>query len=270
MRIRLFVVCVISVITASVTPASAKTLRVTAAASCPFACDSQKHQGREGFQIDIIKAVFQDHYDEIVVDLLPWNRAVANFNNHRYDVLIAPTFDHLSVLDNPLFPQHTISHYRHAFYGKPLNTQLQSWQYAGIKSLKNLRLVARRNWSYCDNRFTSFVMKAPDSRNLLRIYGSNATPQIISLINYDRVDLAAINRDIADYYRFTHQQAMTTNQFSLIAAMPCEGNFKAYPAFNNTAMGEKQRMLFDQAMPKLRSSGRLAEILARYGLEDWL
>lgn len=231
--------------------AAAETLRLRADSWCPYNCDPGSD--RPGYMVDIAKAVFEPQGITVEYRVLPWTEAVETARSGGAEGVIGATAD-----DAPGF----------VFGAKALGFSSNilaarkgyRFTYDGVRSLEGQRLAAVRDYSYGEE-LDAFIAKGGGVR---LAEGDNAKMQNIELLLAGTVDLVLEDQNVMEY---------SLTAAGLTGLLDLHRTGKTTPlhiAFSpaNPRSADYARML-DQGVAELRASGRLAEILKRYGLTDW-
>lgn len=224
---------------------------------CPYNC--QPTGDRQGYIIDIARAVFAPRGDEIDYDIIPWSRALLEVEQGKITAAIGAVPNEAPAL---------------RFHREPIGLSGNSFairrdftfSYTGIDSLRGLRFGAMQDYSY-DNggEIDQYVAQAHSSGDTLQLVsGHEGTSQNLRKLMGNRVDV------IIDSH-FVIQYAVSELELTdRVAVLPAFAPGPIYLAFNPTAPQTAAYIdALDNGIRSLRASGQLAAILARYGLRDW-
>lgn len=247
-------------------------LNVVTTEFCPYVCDPAKEGGAKGFVIDIFNAVFEKHGYTINYEIQPWVRAMKSFNDRKdFDALIAATKIHPVNKDIALFPETEICMYTHKFYALKDSPLAGKWKYNGVESLKDIVLGGIKGWSYCSAEVTKYVNETPEPK-VYAMYGEDLLSRNFNMLLKKRTDLYVENEWMVTYFLYNEKKAGKTYPDNIVAvdSVPVDpGVGESYPVFYNDEKGKKYAEIFTSSMKELRADGKMAEIMARYGLKDW-
>lgn len=212
----------------------------------------------QGYVLDVLVAVFEgDGYTVKIVNL-PWNRAVAMAAAGQVDGIAGITKDVLPAL---VYPHAEIARYTPAVFSLKANR----WQYAGVASLKQVRLGMVENYGNGEGNpeLERYLAGHPD--NVTYIAADDAISHLFQMMQAGHID--AMIEDTA----VGNTMLQTMGKEALFKSAPIQKNYlPGYIGFGGDP-GKAQRLAaqFDAGLAKLRKSGKLHAILARYRLSDW-
>ncbi|MGI0118976.1 substrate-binding periplasmic protein [Zooshikella sp. RANM57] len=230
---------------------------------CPYICpDASSETGlndQPGFFVEIVHEILSEHGHQVNLVVVPWTRAIRGAQNGIYDGLLGTV---PATVPDFIFPEKGQSYYHMCFF-----TRLNStWQYDGIKSLASLRLGVVQDYDY-DNggELDQYIQQEINGYWVIPISGEDkdALNTNIRRVEQGRVDVIIDGREVMDYY-FKNKKAKTIREAG------CISKDKMYVAFSpvNDRAKEYADILSD-GMDSLRASGKLEEILKKYGVKDW-
>lgn len=234
------------------TPARADALDIVAPDFwCPFSCRSG--EPLEGFTIEILRAIFEPQGHRIVLHNENYARALADVRSGRY--LATPSTLRHEAPDF-VFPDEPVSRNRYCFYTRPTDT----WQYDGAASLKDRIVGVVQGYSYGDAIDQAI---ARHSGRFEVVAGEALTLRLARMMQAGRIDAFVEEENLVSWMRFN---ALTPP----LRKAGCEAPLYGYVAFSPAHPESKAYAAqFSRGMQQLRADGRLARILARYGLRDW-
>lgn len=249
-----------------------KVLNIVTTEFCPYVCIAEKEGGRNGFVIDIFTQIFAKQGYTVKYDIQPWTRAIKTFNEEKnFDGLIAATKIHPINKDIAIFPDTEICRYTHKFYGLKDSPLATTWKYKGIESLKDIRLGGIKGWSYSSVEITKYVNETPEPK-VYAMFGEDVLRRNIMMLLNKHTDLYVENEFMVDYFLFREKQAGNKDMEKIIPvdSVPIdEGVAESYAVFYKDKNGKKYADILTEGMKELRTSGKLNEIMAVYGLKDW-
>ena len=234
--------------------AFAETLTVRADNWLPYNGDPEGK--RPGYMIEVLKEILEPNGIDVDYQLLSWDTALEDVTSGRYDAVVGTDQEEAPEL---IFPSKPFGKMTNAFYKRVDSV----WQYNGIKSLENLRLGVISDYSYSDD-LDAYIEQNEGAERLLVAEGDDALPKLIEMMEANRIDVIVENVNVMAYTLGKNQIA------NIIPAGKIDEEFLLYVAFS--PKNERSTMfarLFDEGVDKLRKSGELAKIIARYGVSDW-
>jgi polar amino acid transport system substrate-binding protein len=218
---------------------------------CPFNClpDSD----RPGLLIEIAEQAFGE--GQVDYQLMNWARAVEATRLGGYSGVIgafsgdAPDF---------IFPDLPLAHTRNCFYISDTD-----WTYQGRQSLRRIRLGVGNGYDYGRKMAGYMAAHQNNAERLLIATGDRPTSRNIELLMLGRIDALIESEDVMRYLLAEgHTQGI--RQAGCIDELT-----PMYIAFS-PANPDSQRQVeqLSATVRELKANGKLAELLARYGLHN--
>ncbi len=249
----------VTMILTTVCPAvcPAETLTLQADEWCPYNCEPGSD--KPGFMVEIARAVFEPLGHSINYAVTNWSRAIMMARKGRIHGIIGAT---KSEVPQFIFPGIENGFAGGAFFVR----EGYGWRYSGLDSLADVRLAVIQDYGY--GVIDPYIETHQSTDRVIVNAGENALELNIKLLLKGRADAVlatgpvlrntASEMGVMDRIEYAGGDGETgENNLVYIAFSPENPRSKAYAD------------QLTQGMKDLRSSGRLAEILARYGLEDW-
>lgn len=232
--------------------AQAETLSFLADDYCPNTCADPD---RPGYMIEIARAVFEPQGYHVAYKLMGWARAIEETRTGRYAAVVGGSEEE--------------------FAGLVWSGPIGLWRVAGAtrrgqsfdpesSSLDGLVLGAIRGYHYNDRIDDHIAQHGSDPRRVQFASGDDALLQNLRRLVGGRLDVVV---DDPNVLRFVVGSAGMENAVELTpaaTAIPLGIGFSPALPQARTLAG-----LLGEGIARLRREGRLAVILARYGLEDW-
>lgn len=232
-------------------PGSADTILLLADEWCPYNCKPEN--GNSGYLVDIAKEVFESKGHVVKYRIMPWKRSIATVAQGTAAGLIGAS---RAEVPDFIFPDCALGFYTVTFFTRKNFT----WKYSGVDSLKGLRVAACAGYTY-GHDIDEYI---EISQKVILTSGDNAEALNLQALVKGFVDVI-----ISDPGVMTYQAGLMNVSDTLKNAGSAE-SIELSIAFS-PALGKSREyasMLCD-GVELLRRSGRLREILARYGLNDW-
>jgi len=235
-------------------PALAETLTVRADNWLPYNGDPESK--RPGYMIEVLKEIFGPKGIDVDYQLLSWDTALEEVTNGRYDAVVGTDHEEAPEL---IFPSKPFGEMTNGFYKRVDSI----WQYNGTKSLENVRLGIILDYSYSDD-LDAYIEQNEGAERLFVADGDDALPRLIEMMGAGDIDVIVENINVMAYTLGKNKIA------NIIPAGKIDEDFLLYVAFSpKNERSDIFARLFDEGIDNLRASGKLAKILAKYGVSDW-
>lgn len=222
---------------------------------CPYNC--APGEDPVGFVLDLVRRIYGDAGYEVRYKSIPWTRALHEVRTGTYDAVIAATGNEAPGLVYPVEP---CGESDNAFY-----TRIGSpWRWAGVQSLASMRTAFIRDYDYGES-FVQYLDEHKGSPMVLFSVEDDALARNLRLLARGRIDLVVADVNVGRY-TIRAMGLGDVIEFNSREGIP-EPVFVAFSPRRKDA--RRLADLYDEGIDRLRASGELAAILARYGLEDW-
>ncbi len=220
---------------------------------CPFVCDPAG--GHPGYMVEIAREALALHGHEVNFELLTWQRALDYGESGRIDGVVgtdeyeAPDF----VFGDPIAIYQEAAAFRTG----------EAVEYADLASRDDLRLGASAAYDYSEEVSDFMERFDGDTSHVQMLSGESALPQNLMKLAASRVDFVPEERSVLSY---TIDQLGLEDRFEVTLDPDI---YPVYVAFS-PALQSSQRYAeqLSDGYRQLQASGRVAEILASYGLEE--
>ena len=234
-----------------VAPAGAETITLVADEWCPYNCTPGDE--KPGFLVEIVKEVFEPQGFTVEYKIVPWARAIRDTRTGRYSAILgairseAPDFHYP---DGAGFFAGTQAFVK---AGSP-------WKYDGPRSLDDVTLGVILDYSYGATADKYIAQHRSDTKRVQLSTGEDALEKNVAKLLQDRVSVLLEDPAVMRYF------LDRTNQTGAVAQAGVLENTEVFVAFGprEEHAAEHAKMLSD-GMRRMRESGELARILARYG-----
>ena len=242
--------------------ADAEVLKISFDDWCPYLCANAEKPNlldaeEPGYYVDILRAIYEPAGYEIEFLLRPWGRAMNETRSGRLDALLSPS---RSEAPDLVFPEEEIGMLGWCFY----TLSGMQWEYGGPVSLGGITLGVLKG-----NDFGSEVQPyvdrfADDPQRIQMVTGMDWKEKNINRLKLGRIGAFLDEPSAIDLHLKKND---LDGKIRKAGCLPAEEMYVAFSPENPEA--EKLAALFDTGIRRLRTSGRLTEILSLYGLEDW-
>lgn len=241
----------------SAMPARAKELVLVADPWCPYNCDPAT--GREGYMVDVARAVFEPLGYTIIYRLESWTAAKRMVEQgHAHGIIGSTGADEVYAV----YPRRALGMYANAIASRIADR----FVFAGLESLEPYRLAVIKGYEYGEFLDPYLIANAtnPDRVLVQGGFGYNQLSQTLRLLLTGHVDLVVDDRNVLSWTIGRLRIGGLLTQVTVDRPRPVSIGFSAHLP-NAQALADQ----LDSGIDRLRRDGRLAEILAGYGLEDW-
>lgn len=213
---------------------------------------------REGFMIDVARAVFEPLGYEVVYRNVPWKRALLGTQQGIYDGAVAA-----SRVEGPGFVFHECELLRNhvSFYVR----RDSSWEFRDRSSLDGVALGAVRGYDYVDwlNEYIEANESTPERVQV--VAGNNPLRQSLKKLVAGRIDVLVGNEGCI---RYVARQLGLLDRIRLAGSDPTASY--CYIAFSPaTGRGAEQAAILSRGIRELRASGEFARLLSSYDIPYW-
>lgn len=219
---------------------------------CPHNCEAGSEH--EGYMIDIAREAFGLAGIDVEYVNMSWARALQQARDGYIDAVVgalpgdAPDF---------VFPDAATGYSTIALYTHPDN----NWQYAGIDSLSQSKLLAINGYAYSPELDSYIEKYQDDPERVWVLSGPAPLSRAIELLHQQRSDVFPEDRYVMQWQLEQENNTESLRMASVIHESPI------YVAFSPVGRDSAQlAALLSEGARALQSSGRVAEILTRYGL----
>lgn len=229
-------------------------LKVVLAADpwCPHNCEAGG--ASDGYMIDIAREAFADYGIAVEYQNMSWARALQQARVGRIDGVVgafigdAPDF---------IFPEEASGYSRTYLFTHPDS----NWTYTGLASLSDQSLVALNGYSYSPELDPYIEQHQDDAGRVWILSGPSPLDRAIKLVLEGRADVLPEDLDVMNWTLSREFGETRLRPVGPIHASPI------YIAFSpaNERSADYARIL-SEGIRKLRASGRLEQLLSRYGV----
>jgi len=234
---------------------------------CPYYCkeavsneDDSSFKESPGYVIEILTEAFKDYKINYV--FVPWERGLLEVRKGLVDgIIVTSKYNAVDLI----FPKVAQGSSIGCFYTAKNNT----WRYQNKHSLPNIHLGLIKNYDYAEP-VNSYVMEniRETNKQLSPLYfmsGTQPLTRLINMINTNRLDATFDDKNVVDnILKLNELTAKIKNVGCLSDAIDL------FVAFTPTKKSSSvYATTLATTVSKLRDSGELAAILAKYGLVDW-
>jgi len=230
--------------------AAAKDLVIAADPWCPFNCEPGSD--KPGYLVEIAKEVFEPLGHTVTYETVNWARALVTTREGQYDAVFGAA---RGDAEDFVFPSEPLGQAGNAYFVR----QNDPWKLDKPEALSGKTVGLIRDYDY--GGLEADIEKYATAEY---VGGNDPLPSNIKKLLAERLDVVVEEASVFNY---------TAGEMGVLDKVRLEssGDYDPiYIAFSPAKDDSKQLAAdLDAGMAKLRESGRLKEILAKYGLTDW-
>ncbi|MDT4835486.1 Bacterial extracellular solute-binding protein [compost metagenome] len=233
--------------------ARAETLVIAGDIWCPINCEPGSE--RPGLFVELAREIFGEAGISVDYRLVNWARAIHDTRNGRVDALIgAGVQDAPDFVFTPTAPGVS----RMCFYVSPD----AKWRYQNLDSLARVRLGSINGYSYGQEIDAYIRIKRNDPARVQVVSGDQALEMNVEKVLLGRIDATIENAWVMDAHL-----AGSGQRDKLVQAGCRSPDVPIYLAFSPAlASSTRHAALFEAGLKRMRETGRLNQLLQRYGL----
>jgi polar amino acid transport system substrate-binding protein len=236
--------------------AHAAPLAVAADEWCPFNC--QPGSAKPGYVVELLEAVFANQGIEYRV--LPWKRAVLKVQRGEGAAVIG-AIGNIVELEQLQIGQEPVGYASDCLFIPANSTVRYQGRADDLNSLK--RVGVALGYAYNEG-FGEWLARPENKAKTLTVSGEQPAARNLRMLAAGGLDGVLESGAVMNYLL---RNGGLENQ---VISAGCDTPVPIYVAFGpKNSQGDTLVKQFDEGMAELRKSGKLAEILARYGLQDW-
>lgn len=233
----------------------AKPVALVADDWCPQHCE--KSTTEKGYVIDIVSEALELEGVPFTVKYVPWTRAMRMVERAEADGLLTPTV--------PGFPQfrfhrQAVGYQQYCFYVD----KASDWKFANYADLLGKRIAMLADSGL--GPLEGYLKANKDSITVSELRGENDFAfRLFKFLASKRADTVVLTSDVFEYSQAT---GVVDKGYKSAGCLDRE-KMAVGLAHGNATRSELIGKALDSGIEKLRKSGKLAAILARYGMTDW-
>lgn len=240
--------------TTTASPSFAEVMTARADAWCPYNC--VPNSDKPGILIELLQESFKSEGTTIDYGLLSWTQAVNSVREGKFNAIIAAAAEDAVGMVHTEQPQVTQTS---CVYGLLSSTKKVS-KATDLKSFKSLGIV--KDYSYGD--MTNKILKSPAMKKILSpIGGEQAVETNLRRVVDKKIEAFMEDSKVVEFY-------LKSNNITNVKELGCTEDrmplWIAFTATNPKSKGWVSTLAAGHAA--LEKSGRLSEIMARYGITN--
>ncbi len=231
----------------------AATITLVADDWCPYNCVPRSE--KPGYVVEIAREIFEQYGHTVVYEYRPWKRALADAMDGIVDGAIGANLGNM--------PKGIFHHEPLGFYVMMYFVLKDSpWNYDSVSSLDNHEIGAISGYTYGDP-FDEYARTHTESIHFT--FGDDPAVKNFKKLLLKRIDIFIEEHNVATFVM--RKQGMSEK----IRRAGVNGEPKAMYIGLSPAKTTSQEYanILSAGIIEMRKSGRLQQILTRYGLSDW-
>jgi polar amino acid transport system substrate-binding protein len=220
---------------------------------CPYNCAVGADP--PGYVLEIAAAAFAPR--KVDYHLMSWSRCLKMVEEGAMDGAIGMARDE--------GPAMRVSRQTIARTGDVFLTRADSrWTYDGIASLEHESLGVVAGYDYGDELAAYLKKNARNPERVQVVHGDEANQTNIAKLRAGRIDAIIVDENVA---RYEYATGGFADELRIAGRLAPLDLYIGFSPISRRARDLPDRL--DGGLQRLRASGELARILARYGLKDW-
>ena len=237
--------------------AAADTIRIRADEWLPY--NGRSNLRPPGYMIEMAKAIAEAAGHRIDYRHIPWDDALAGVKAGTFDCVVGATVEEAPGFALPSQPWGQSQSVAYTRADSTLRV-------ASEEDIKALRLAVLPDYSYGEVLDAWIAGEGAGSDRLVTVdTGVRASRAVLSYLIAGKVDVVVDDRNVI--LNTLRDEGLEGRVLERMAVGPADPIYIACTPAD--PRGATYAALFDEGTRALRESGKLAEILAAYGLSDW-
>lgn len=236
--------------------AGAETLTIRADNWPPF--NGNPKDAKAGYMIEALREIYGPLGHKIDYQLMSWDDSLASVRKGQFNAVVGASHDDA---EDFVFPLESFGTSENTFFvlGK------SNWTYNGIGSLGKIKLGVIEGYAYSDE-LDAYIKTNKKNSKVVISRGEEALALLINKLQTGKIDVVVEDASVMLYALM--KLGLPPGQIKA-AGLPHDSQelYIAFAPGHPASKGYAQQ--FDDGIRKLRASGKLQQILARYNLTDW-
>jgi len=234
-------------------PAYADTIVLEADQWCPYTCEAGSD--KPGFMIEVAKAAFEAKGHQVVYRSVPWARALDDVRRTgAAQGAVGATDSDRS--ESTVFHDEPLGRSANVFVTRAGD----SWTFKDLSSLNGRTLGVIKDYTY-GSPVDEWI--AANGGAVQAVAGDSPLELNLTKLIAGRIDVVVDDAAVIAY------EAAKTGVANKLRTAGGTEPASVYIAFSKTGSGPQYAAILSAGIIGLRAGGKLAAILARYGVADW-
>lgn len=222
----------------------------------PF--NNEPGSDREGYLVDVARAVFEPAGHTVTYKTVPWKRAIDGTRSGRYAGAIGASKTDAAGF---VFPDEELARNVLSFYTRRDNP----WRFEGPASIETVSIGVAAGYDYRRWLNDYIRVQRGNHRRVQIVAGTNPLKQNLKKLLFKRIDVV-VDSEAAIRYTAKEMGILEEIHPAGYGVEPAYIYIAFSPALTDSP---KLARMLSEGIADLRHSGRLKELLDRYGLRDW-
>lgn len=214
---------------------------------------------KPGYVVELAVSIFKQHGHEVKYKTINWSRAVKGVLDGEYDGAVGAAYG-----DCPeaVFPQEEVGIMQNTFFVLKNNL----WKYDGVSSLAKIKIGIIQDYSY-GNELDLYFNKNRNTTRVQESKGDFALVKSIKKALAGRIDVVIEDKAV---FLSKLKEMELLDEFKIAGYIEPDRSSYLYISFSpKRAKSELYAKIYSDGIKEYRASGKLEQILNRYGLTDW-
>lgn len=236
--------------------ACAETITIRADNWPPF--NGEPKNAKPGYMIEVLREICGPLGHKIDYQLMSWDDSLASVRKKQFNAVVGAARD-----DAPdfVFPDESFGTSSNTFFVLSKNR----WVYDGIPSLGKIKLGVIEDYAYSEE-LDDYIEANKKGGKVVVGRGEEALTLLINQLQSGKIDVVVEDASVMLFALM--KRGIPPGQIKA-AGLPQDSQ-DIYIAFAPGHPASKRyAQQFDEGIRKLRTTGKLQQILARYNLSDW-
>lgn len=213
---------------------------------------------KAGYMIEVMKAIYEPLGHKIDYQLMSWDESLENVAKGKFNAVVGAAKEDA---ENFVFPEETFGGSKNTFFVLKTN----KWVYTDSESIKQVKLGVIEDYSYSEV-IDDYIKENKKNGKVVFTRGEEALQLLINRLQTGKVD--AVVEDASVMIFALMKMKIPPSEIKAVGTPNDTQNI--YVAFSPALPNSKKyAQQFDEGIRKLRSSGKLKQIMSRYNLSDW-
>jgi polar amino acid transport system substrate-binding protein len=236
---------------------AAETITVSTGDWLPYV--GLKRSDPPGYVIELVREIFTKAGYQVIVNDLPYERALAYLEDGRVDVVTAAFAEDLPSPAIAILPDEEVGRIQRAFFVK----KGEKWNYTGQASLAQIKLGLVIGEVYPEIK--TYLDQRPKPNRIEYVSGVDGYRRNVLKLLAGRIDVMLEIPEVVEFYAAQLHSLSEIRQAGRIGKL--RKLWVAFSAHNPNA--RRYANLFSKGIKTMRKSGELQELLSRYHVRDW-
>jgi len=228
---------------------------------CPYTCDAELENGKEGVAIDIVRAIFKETNHTVTFKRIDsWLRAKRLVKSGISDGMVFTFYQHEKSEEGyltPKLPMLMVKGFAYLSFKKNQMPSFKTVDLGRFNAIGNYYGAVNSN-----SRLARYFSENP--HKVIYVTGANILERVREMLTIGRIDIWIDSADLLHYLVTKYPQ------FSVSESLAGNKEYGGMLFAPDKPRSKKLAAIMDNGIERLRKSGELEKILAKYGMPDRL